>query len=89
MARQAVAAVARTAGWYVMMDVFDRAGIAPAVLGALRDALAPRRNLGDVLTWARTLDSPVTAPAVVTQDEYTHDVLVPWRDGLTLAFDVT
>jgi hypothetical protein len=47
------------------------------------------RNLGDVLTWARTLDPPVNAPAVVTQDEYTHDVLVPWRDGLTLAFDVT
>lgn len=69
--------------------MFDRAGIAPAVLGALRDALAPSRNLGDVLTWARTLEPPVTAPAVVTQDEYTHDVLVPWRDGLTLAFDVT
>ena len=72
-----------------MTDVFDRAGITPAVLGALRDALAPNRNLGDVLTWARTLDPPVTAPAVITQDEYTHDVLVPWRDGLTLAFDVT
>ena len=72
-----------------MTDVFDRAGIAPALLGALRDALAPMRNLGDVLTWARTLDPPVTTPAVVTQDEYTHDVLVPWRDGLTLAIDVT
>jgi hypothetical protein len=72
-----------------MTVVFDRAGVAPAVLGALRVALAPMHNLGDVLTWARTLDPPVTAPAVVTQDEYTHDVLVPWRDGLTLAFDVT
>lgn len=72
-----------------MTDVFDRAGTAPAVLGALRQVLAAMRNLGDLLTWAHTLDPPVTAPAVVTQDEYTHDVLVPWRDGLTLAFDVT
>jgi hypothetical protein len=72
-----------------MADVLDRAGTAPAVLRALRKALVPMRNLGDVLTWARTLDPPVNAPAVVTQDEYTHDVLVPWRDGLTLAFDVT
>ncbi len=72
-----------------MTDVFDRAAAAPAMLAALRGALAPMRNLGDVLTWARTLDPPVKAPAVVTQDEYTHDVLVPWRDGLTLAFDVT
>lgn len=72
-----------------MTEVFDRAGAAPVMLTALRDELAPLHNLGDVLTWARTLHPPVTAPAVVTQDEYTHDVLVPWRDGLTLAFDVT
>lgn len=72
-----------------MTDVFDRAGTAAAVLAALRDELAPLGSLGDVLTWARTLDPPVTAPAVLTQDEYTHDVLVPWRHGLTLGFDVT
>ena len=59
------------------------------MLAVLQRELAPLRNLGDVLTWARALDPPVTAPAVVTQDEYTHDVLVPWRDGLTLDFDVT
>ena len=72
-----------------MTDVFGRAGTAAAVLAALRDELAPLGSLGDVLTWARALDPPVTAPAVLTQDEYTHDVLVPWRHGLTLAFDVT
>lgn len=72
-----------------MTEVFDLAGTAPMALTALRSELAPLQNLGDVLTWARTLDPAVTAPAVVTQDEYTHDVLVPWRDGLTLAFDVT
>lgn len=72
-----------------MTEVLDRAGAAPAVLAVLRRELAPLRNLGDVLTWARTLDPSVTAPAVVTQDEYTHDVLVPWRDDLTLDFDVT
>lgn len=89
MARRAVPGAARTAGRHRVTEVFDRAGTAPAVLAPLRRELAPLRNLGDVLTWARTLDPPVTAPAVVTQDEYTHDVLVPWRDGLTLAFDVT
>ena len=72
-----------------MTEVLDRAGAAPPVLAVLRSELAPLRNLGDVLTWARTLDPAVTALAVVTQDEYTHDVLVPWRDGLILAFDVT
>lgn len=72
-----------------MIEVFDRAGAPPPALTALRHELDQLRNLGDVLTWARSLDPPVTAPAVVTQDEYTHDVLVPWRDGLTLAFDVS
>jgi hypothetical protein len=72
-----------------MMELFDRVAAPPAVLTALRRELARLHNLGDVLTWARNLVPPVTAPTVVTQDEYTHDVVVAWRDGLTLAFDVT
>lgn len=72
-----------------MIDVFDLAGAAPEALAALRSDLATLYNLADVLDWARGLTPPVTTPAVVTQDEYTHDVLVPWRHGLVLAFDVT
>ena len=71
------------------MEVIDPAGAAPATLATVRDTVAALRNLGDVLEWARSLAPPVTAPVVVTQDEYTHDVLIPWRDGLTLVFDVT
>ena len=72
-----------------MIEVIDLARAAPAALAALRSDLDAARTLGDVLTWARTLVPPVPSPAVVTQDEYTHDVLVPWHDGLVLAFDVT
>lgn len=72
-----------------MIELVDLTGTAPAALGALQRDLETLRSLSDVLTWARTLDPPVTSPVVVTQDEYTHDVLIPWRDRLLLAFDVT
>jgi hypothetical protein len=26
---------------------------------------------------------------VVVQDEYTHDVVLPWEDGVYLAYDTT
>jgi hypothetical protein len=49
------------------------------------------RSLLDVFRWSETrpkgtLDPRVIA-SVVTQDEYTHDVIVPWRDGLVLVYD--
>ena len=72
-----------------MIEVIDLARAAPTALNALRSDLEAARTLGDVLTWARTLAPPVSSPVVVTQDEYTHDVLIPWRDGAVLAFDVT
>jgi hypothetical protein len=72
-----------------VIDLIELAATTPATLAALRSDLDAVRTLGDVLTWARTLAPPVPNPAVVTQDEYTHDVLVPWREGLVLAFDVT
>ena len=72
-----------------MIALIDLARAAPATLAALRSELDAAHNLGDVLTWARSLTPPVPSPVVVTQDEYTHDVLVPWRDGLVLAFDVS
>lgn len=72
-----------------MIELFDLAGAAPAALAAIQGELESLHNLGDILSWARTLAPPVNAPTVVTQDEYTHDVLVPWGDALTLAFDVT
>jgi hypothetical protein len=32
---------------------------------------------------------PEVVAAVVLQDEFTHDVIVPWRDGLVLVYDTT
>lgn len=58
-------------------------------LARFRLALRDLRTLGSVLTWMRAQDPPRAVSSIVTQDEYTHDVIVPWSDRLVLVFDTT
>jgi len=32
---------------------------------------------------------PQVVADVIVQDEFTHDVVVPWREGLVLVYDTT
>jgi hypothetical protein len=54
--------------------------------------LAPHKTLGRVLEWAAAGPPADFAPRVVaevvTQDEFTHDVVVPYRN-LFLVYDTT
>ena len=59
-----------------------RAEVEPATRAQLERELAPLRALDDVVRWGAVED-------VIVQDEYTHDVLVPWREGRYLVFDTT
>lgn len=34
-------------------------------------------------------EPPRAVSNIVTQDEYTHDVIVPWSERLVLVFDTT
>ena len=67
----------------------DLAGAGAPVLEPLRAALARVRTLGHLLDWGRSQVPRVTVEHVVTQDEFTHDVLLPIEPPLWLAFDVT
>jgi len=60
-------------------DVVSRAGA----------ALAQLHTLADVLTWARERTPPRSVAEIVTQDEYTHDVVLPFDGSHFLAFDAT
>lgn len=55
--------------------------------------LAGQQNLSDVMTWAGSYPPGTFIPTVVSnivvQDEFTHDVIVPFRDGLVLVYDTT
>lgn len=61
------------------------AGEIPAFQAALKD----QRTLGDVLAWLREQDPPRSVTDILTQDEYTHDVIVQWSDDRYLVFDAT
>jgi hypothetical protein len=60
-------------------------------LSSIERELSGHRSLADLLEWARRQPSgdldPRVIAGVVTQDEYTHDIIVPWRQGLVLVYD--
>ncbi|HKC47451.1 MAG TPA: hypothetical protein VKB63_07575 [Gemmatimonadales bacterium] len=45
---------------------------------ALARAIAGQTTLEQALDWARTLTPPRGVESVLTQDEYTHDVLIAY-----------
>jgi hypothetical protein len=50
--------------------------------------IVPLRSLEQVVRWAFSRTPPSEVAEVVVQDEYTHDVVIPWR-GVHLVFDTT
>lgn len=65
----------------------DRAGLAPAELAELAAIVAEHRTLGVVARWCGARRQALLD--VITQDEYTHDVIVRVRDGVFLVYDTT
>jgi hypothetical protein len=62
---------------------------APDVVARAGAAVAHRATLADVLAWGRAQSPPAAVLEVVTQDEYTHDVVMPFGGEHFLAFDAT
>lgn len=52
--------------------LLDYAGLAPEALAALAALVAPQTTLAAVTQWA----GPGAIEEIVTQDEFTHDVLI-------------
>ena len=75
------------------MRIVNPANLSAERLATIESQLPEQRNLLDVFNWGRGKESGVLAPGVVAevivQDEFTHDVIVPWRDGLVLVYDTT
>jgi hypothetical protein len=75
------------------MRILNRANLSAEQLTAIERELAGQQNLNDVMRWATAhspgVFTPTVVAGVVVQDEYTHDVIVPWRDRLVLVYDTT
>ena len=51
--------------------------------------MAGHATLERVLEWGRAQTPPRRVEEIITQDEFTHDVLVPVDNSQYLAYDVT
>lgn len=51
--------------------------------------LSGHRTLEQVVRWTLARTPPATIADVVVQDEFTHDVIVPWTAGRYLVYDTT
>jgi hypothetical protein len=63
--------------------------IPPELIARAAAAFAFRQTFADVLEWARQQQPPRQVSEIVTQDEYTHDVVLPFDGTHFLAFDAT
>lgn len=71
------------------IPVHNEAGLEPAQIAPLYAAVQPLPTLGDVLTWSRANTRSRVPTDIVTQDEYTHDVMFDLDGQIYLAFDTT
>ena len=73
------------------IPLHDHAGLPAPEAAELRARVAAQRTLADVLRWAAAQQPPVAISDIVTQDEYTHDVVLPLGADrpLFLAYDTT
>jgi hypothetical protein len=71
------------------VEIDDRAGLDQEALAALTEALDGQRSLEAVVRWGLDAQPPRLVADVVVQDEFTHDVILPYRDGLYLVYDTT
>ena len=71
------------------MDLDLRVALAAAERVALEAFVAGQVTLHDVVVAALARVPPRMVADVVVQDEYTHDVVLPWSDGVWLVYDTT
>lgn len=71
------------------IPLHDHAGLPAAEHVALETAMQGLQTLGDVLTWSRAQMPPWSVAEIVTQDEYTHDVVLEASARPYLVFDTT
>lgn len=74
---------------YGAIMLTDRAGLPVDELATLTRRVDGHSTLGHVVRDWATAQPPRPVADVVTQDEYTHDVIIPYRDEIHLVYDTT
>ena len=71
------------------VPVTEAGAIDPTVYERVAPQLRAQRTLGDVLSWGRMQSPARSVTEIITQDEYTHDVVIELEVPYYLVFDTT
>lgn len=69
--------------------VENRAELPPEAFERLSSELAGHRSIKHALDWLTAHAPPLAPTDIVTQDEFSHDILADYPGGLVLAYDTT
>jgi len=70
------------------IPLIDFASLDQSTRARLAEIVAGQSSLERVLNWGRAQRPPIDIESILTQDEYTHDVLIPF-EGRYLVYDTT
>lgn len=69
--------------------VENRANLNPDAFRTLSNVLSHHHNMKRAVDWMAAQDPPIAPAGMVTQDEFSHDILVPAPGGLWTVYDST
>jgi hypothetical protein len=71
------------------IHIINHANLSVDACAALAAAVPTHGTLMEVVTWGRQLHPPVFLQETIALDEYTHEVLLRWREGLWLVYSTS
>jgi len=71
------------------IPVENRAGLSADEFARIAAAVSGHRSVKHAVDWLAACDPPLAPTEMVTQDEYSHDILVAYPGGLWLVYDST
>jgi hypothetical protein len=74
---------------YASSVIDAKANVSADTLASIEVIVAGQKTLEDVVRWGLAQRPARLVERVVVQDEYTHDVVIAWADGIYLVYDTT
>lgn len=71
------------------MQIANHAKLSDVALAALGEAVPAHGTLMELVAWGNRQTPPVRLQETIALDEYTHEVIVPWRASLWLVYSST
>ncbi|MCW5968433.1 MAG: hypothetical protein KIT57_07955 [Blastocatellales bacterium] len=69
------------------MHVINVAGLDPKEFSEISNVVSTHTQLLDVLNCNEIDEVKRLSPEIVTQDEYTHDIIIEWGNSIYLVYD--